>query len=224
MNELEIFSYLKSKGYNNNAVCAIMGNLKQESNLSPINLQSNGNKKLGLSDKQYTKLVDNGEYDNFKRDSYGYGLVQWTFWSRKQSLLAYCQHKGTSIGDLEMQLEFMCKELRQYSAVHTALMSSNSTLRDCTEVVLKKYEKPADQSEKALQRRLGYAQEYYNQFVPYFDKAVEVLNGVWGNGEVRKKRLGKLYGKTQKIVNELVKRGRENGNFINRNIDRLNKS
>ena len=85
----------------------MMGNLFAESALSPINLQNTYEKKLGYSDSTYTTAVDNGTYTNFIKDSAGYGLAQWTFWSRKQNLLNYAKSKGVSIGDLNMQLEFL---------------------------------------------------------------------------------------------------------------------
>ena len=61
----------------------------------------------GMTDLEYTKAVDDGSYTNFVRDSAGYGLAQWAYWSRKQELLEYAQKVGTSIADLGMQLEFM---------------------------------------------------------------------------------------------------------------------
>ena len=85
----------------------MMGNLFAESALSPINLQNTYEKKLRYSDSTYTIAVDNGTYTNFIKDSAGYGLAQWTFWSRKQNLLNYAKSKGVSIGDLNMQLEFL---------------------------------------------------------------------------------------------------------------------
>jgi hypothetical protein len=39
-----------------------------------------------MNDASYTVAVDNGSYTNFTHDSAGYGLAQWTYWSRKQGL------------------------------------------------------------------------------------------------------------------------------------------
>jgi hypothetical protein len=44
-------------------------------------------KKLKMTDAGYTSAVDDGRYKNFVKDGAGYGLAQWTFWSRKQNLL-----------------------------------------------------------------------------------------------------------------------------------------
>jgi hypothetical protein len=39
-----------------------------------------------MNDASYTAAVDNGSYTNFTHDFAGYGLAQWTYWSRKQGL------------------------------------------------------------------------------------------------------------------------------------------
>lgn len=111
MNEEKIWKFLKSKGFTDFGVAGLMGNLYAESGLSPINLQNSYEKKLNFTDQSYTQAVDNGSYTNFVKDAAGYGLAQWTYWSRKQNLLNYARSIGKSIGDLDMQLEFLCKEL-----------------------------------------------------------------------------------------------------------------
>ena len=102
-NEQIIWDSLKSRGLNDYAVAGIIGNLFAESGLRADNLQNTYEKKLGMSDAEYTAAVDNGSYTNFVIDSAGYGLAQWTYWSRKQALLNYCKAYGGSIGNLEMQ-------------------------------------------------------------------------------------------------------------------------
>lgn len=52
-----------------------MGNLYAESGLKPDNLQNTCEKKLGLSDADYTAQVDAGIYQDFVHDSAGYGLA-----------------------------------------------------------------------------------------------------------------------------------------------------
>ena len=60
-----------------------MGNLYAESGLSPINLENYYENKLDMNDAEYTAAVDNSSYGNFVHDGTGYGLAQWTYWSRK---------------------------------------------------------------------------------------------------------------------------------------------
>ena len=96
-NEELIWQYLKAQGLTDAGTAGLMGNLYAESGLKPTNLQNNYEKKLGFTDDSYTKAVDNGTYGNFVRDSAGYGLAQWTYWSRKESLLNYVKKKNKSI-------------------------------------------------------------------------------------------------------------------------------
>ncbi len=163
-NEERIWNFCIGKGMSKCGAAGLMGNIYAESGLVPTNLQNSFEKKLGYTDAAYTAAVDNGSYKNFVRDSAGYGLCQWTYWSRKQALFAFCQSKGTSIGDLEMQLEFMYKELSEnYGTVLSELRSATSVLQ-ASNAVLLKYERPADQSSAVQSRRASYGQVYYDKF------------------------------------------------------------
>ena len=162
-NDKTIWNYLKGKGLNDYAVAGIMGNLYAESGFKPTNLQNTYEKKLGYTDDSYTAAVDNGSYTNFVKDSAGYGLVQWTYWSRKQALLEYAQSVGKSIGDLTMQLDFMWKEMQGYKSMMTTLNSATSIL-EASNAVLTQYEKPADQSETVQTKRAGYGKTYYDKY------------------------------------------------------------
>lgn len=163
MNEEKIWKFLKSKGFTDFGVSGLMGNLYAESGLSPINLQNSYEKKLNFTDQSYTQAVDNGSYTNFVKDAAGYGLAQWTYWSRKQNLLNYARSVGKSIGDLDMQLEFLCKELSGYSDVWKTLQSATSVF-EASNAVLLQYERPANQSEAVQNKRASYGQAYYDKF------------------------------------------------------------
>jgi N-acetylmuramoyl-L-alanine amidase CwlA len=162
--EEKIWNYLKGRGMNAYGVAGLMGNLYAESGLKSTNLQNAYEKKLGFTDDTYTTSVDNGDYTNFVHDSAGYGLAQWTYYSRKQSLLEYVTSKNKSIGDLETQLEFLCKELSEnYKAVFSVLKSASS-VKAASDIVLTQYERPADQSDSVKEKRTGYGQKYYDDY------------------------------------------------------------
>lgn len=162
--EEKIWSYLKSQGLTDAGAAGLMGNLYAESGLRPNNLQNSYEGKLGMADAEYTERVDSGSYTNFVRDSAGYGLAQWTYWSRKQNLLDYAKSVGKSIGDLDMQLAFLMKELSEsYKSVLSTLKSA-ITVKTASDAVLLQFERPADQSEAAKTRRAGYGQTYYDKF------------------------------------------------------------
>lgn len=162
MTEKQMFDYLVAGGLSPIGAAAIMGNFQAESNFNSCNLQDSFQSKLGHTDDSYTKAVDNGSYTNFVRDGAGYGLGQWTYWSRKQNLLDFAKRAGKSIGDKVMQLDFALWELNGYKAVLQVLKTATS-IREASDVVLKKYEQPADQSEAVQKLRAGYGQEIYDR-------------------------------------------------------------
>ena len=211
-NEEKIWNYLKSKGLNDYGISGLMGNLHAESALIPTNLQNSYEKKFGFTDTTYTNAVDNGTYNNFVKDSAGYGLAQWTYWSRKQNLLDFAKAKKTSIGDLEMQLDFLYKELSEgYKTVLNVLKTAKS-IREASNVVLLQYERPADQSEAIQIKRANYGETYYKKYattkLSIEEVAREVISGKWGNGTERKTKLesaGYNYSEVQTRVNELMK-------------------
>lgn len=169
-NAEKIWNRLISEGFNEYGAAGLMGNLYAESALNPKNLQNTYEKSLGYTDDGYTKAVDNGSYGNFVRDSAGYGLAQWTYWSRKQDLLNFARAAGKSIGDLEMQLDFLCKELKENYGMLYASLKTASNVRAASDNVLLNFEKPADQRESVKIKRAGYGKKYYAK---YADKKAE---------------------------------------------------
>lgn len=162
--EKTIWDFLMNKIGNPYGVAGLMGNLYAESALQPNNLQNTYEKKLGYTDMSYTAAVDNGSYTYFVRDSAGYGLAQWTYWSRKENLLKYAQSKKKSIGDLTMQLEFLYKELSEsYKSVLNTLKNAKN-IRVASDAVLTKFERPANQSESVQVKRTTYGQKYYDKY------------------------------------------------------------
>lgn len=163
-NEEKAWNFLKGKIPNDFGVAGLMGELFAESGLNPQNLQNSYEKKLGFTDATYTAAVDSGSYANFVHDSAGYGVAQWTFWSRKEALLNYVRALGVSIGDLEAQLGFLYKELSEsYPSVLAALKTATS-VRAASDKVLTDFERPADQSEAVKIKRAGYGQTYYDKY------------------------------------------------------------
>lgn len=162
--EERIWSYLKGQGLTDAGAAGLMGNLYAESGLRPNNLQNSYEGKLGMADAEYTELVDKGSYANFGNDRAGYGLAQWTYPTRKAALLAYAKAAGKSIGDLEMQLGFLMKELStSYKSVLSVLKTATS-VRAASDAVLLQFERPADQSETAKARRASYGQKYFDKY------------------------------------------------------------
>lgn len=162
--EKTIWNFLMVHIDNEYGVAGLMGNLYAESALRSNNLQQSYETKLGYNDATYTAAVDNGSYDNFVKDAAGYGLAQWTYWSRKQAMLEFHQSKKKSIGDLQTQLEFLIKELSgSYKGVWSDLKNATSIL-DASNSVLLKFERPANQGESVQKKRAEYGQKYYDKY------------------------------------------------------------
>lgn len=163
-NEEKIWNYLISQGLTEAGTAGLMGNLYSESALQPTNLQNSYEKKLGFTDTTYTAAVDNGTYTGFVNDAAGYGLAQWTYWSRKEALLNYAKARGKSVGDLETQLGYLMQELEHdYKAVLSTLKSTGS-VKAASNVVLLKFERPADQGVAVQNARAKIGQAYYDKY------------------------------------------------------------
>lgn len=154
--EKAMYKYLTEElGLNCAAACGVLANINAESAFKSTNLQQTYEKSLGFTDATYTAAVDNGTYDNFVRDAAGYGLAQWTYWSRKQKLLDYAKSKGKSIGDAEMQFQFFGQEIKGYSAVWNTLRSVPNTAEGAYKAaydVCYHYEAPANKAVRAEER------------------------------------------------------------------------
>ena len=132
--EKQIWDFLKAEGFNDFGAAGLMGNLLAESGLRPNNMEDQYQSKLGYNDESYTRAVDNGTYTNFVKDAVGYGLAQWTYWTRKQNLLNFARQNNKSIGDLDMQLHFLVKELKESftNSVYNVLKKATSVLEAST--------------------------------------------------------------------------------------------
>lgn len=150
-----IYKELVSAGMTPEGACGMLGNMYAESTLRADNAQDS---MTSMADAEYTAAVDNGTYDSFTGDGVGYGLCQWTFYSRKAALLAFAKNRGTSVGDEEMQAEFVIKELKNdYPALWTYLCSTTD-IGEAADRVCREYEKPAVNN---TEYRGSKAREYY---------------------------------------------------------------
>lgn len=160
--EEKIWNRLKDAGMNDCGAAGLMGNLYAESGLRPNNLQNSFNKKFNITDEEYTALVDGNNYPDFVTDKVGYGIAQWTFWSRKQGLLTFIKARGCSIADLEAQLDFLMKELSEGYRSVLATLKTARTIVEASNAVLMQFEKPKDQSITVQQRRAEYSQTFFD--------------------------------------------------------------
>lgn len=160
----KIWNKLTAAGLTEAGAAGMLGNLKAESALDPCNVQNTFERKIGYDDRGYTEAVDFGSYTNFANDGAGYGLAQWTYPTRKAALLAFAKEQQKSVGDLELQLDFLVKELREeYPSLFRELCAA-SNVRTASDAVLTQFERPADMSESVKIKRAGFAEAFLREF------------------------------------------------------------
>lgn len=177
--EAEKRAYLKfvAAGMTPEGACALIGHLEAESAgfyanrveyLCIRRLKENGKT---YTDETYTAAVDSGKIscEEFLHPlpgkQYGYGLAQWTSPGRKAGLWSLAKQKGVSIANEDLQLEYLLFELSSsYSSVLKVLKSATS-IREASDVVLKKFEVPADTSESVCAGRAARGQAFYDSYV-----------------------------------------------------------
>lgn len=148
-----IKDYLTRAIGNEKGALGLLGNLYAESGLRSNNLQDTANTSLGLSDEQYTSLVNGGR--DFT-DNKGYGLAQWTTDNRKNKLLDYLD--GRSVDDLEGQLGYLVKELQEDFPNVWKTLQNASSIHEASSAVLTGFEKPKNQSENQDALRWHYGE------------------------------------------------------------------
>lgn len=179
-----IWTKLRAKGFSEKATAAIMGNMMAESGLVPYRIQgdfANGYQRS----LEYTAKVDSGAISR-EQFAYngpgggGYGLCQWTYFSRKFGLYDLAKKRDVSIGDEQLGVDWFYEEVRQgeYRQTWDALKSGDS-IYDMAKVMLRNFEKPADQSESAAAQRAAMANQIYDQCkgTPAEQKPEPVHNG-----------------------------------------------
>lgn len=184
--EKTVWDYLKAKIGNEYGTAGLMGNLQAESGLHPDRLQ--GDIPYSNVSVEYTTKVDNGtisEYDFVHNapNGGGYGLAQWTYYTRKQALYNMKQSKGCSIGDINLALDYLWQEIStNYTGVLSVLVSATS-VRQASDKVLFDFENPANQSESVQIERASLGQSFYNTFT-----GTGGTGGTGGNGYISKRK------------------------------------
>ena len=163
--EEKVWFALKDMGYSDEAAAGAMGNFDRESNFRANNLENDYEGKLGYTDESYTEAVDNGSYSlqRFISDhdtpqcGAGYGLAQWTFYSRKEALYNFAKYKGTSIGDEDMQLEYLINTIKDSQNTRKHNNWKNSTTpEDAATNFCSYYENGTGNEERRIAARKMY--------------------------------------------------------------------
>ena len=136
----QIFNYLKSKGFNNAAICGILANIQHESNFST------------------SALGDNGS---------SYGICQWHL-GRWDRLKSYCNNNGLDWHSMEGQLEYLMHELETgYTGVYNTLKNVPNTAQGAYDAAYKwtvEFEIPQDRYGAGQRRGNTASSTYWNEW------------------------------------------------------------
>ena len=159
-----IYEKLIAAGMTRAGAIGTIGNLQGESStFNPQACETSYLKKFGLTTEEYVRRADNNEiiYNGklFIKDSAGFGIVQWTYWARKQNLLNYARAQNKSVGDLDVQIAFMIKEMTESYPNTWKICSTTNSYKEAVKICVTNYEKPAKQTE-AIAKRTEYAKAW----------------------------------------------------------------
>ncbi len=144
VNATYIYNYLSNKGWSNNAICALLGNMETESSINP------------------------GRWQNGKvNTSLGYGLTQWTPSTKYTNWLSSSADKG----DIDNQLKRILYEVSRGniqwnssklspSMTFSEFTTSTKTTSSLTEYFFKCYEQSQDTSSNPLSIRQSNATKW----------------------------------------------------------------
>ena len=165
----EYNDYIWSEMYNfignEYGVAGLMGNLQAESGIIPYRLQGDFTPDYTKS-ITYTNNVNSGviSRSEFINDQQGYGLAQWTYFTRKDALYdMYINGGYSSIGDARLAVDYLKYELQNsYPTVLTTLRNATS-IREASDIVLHQFENPQQQGPDVEILREGYSIIIYNE-------------------------------------------------------------
>ena len=160
MGNREIWDALVFEIGNPYGVAGLMGNIMAESSMRPNCITT---KNKSLKSDEYIAKIKSGEItpDEFAHDGVAFGLVQWRYWSRKEALLKYTG--AMWIDDLAAQINFLLQEIKTYKTVSDTLQNATS-VREASDIVMERYEKPANMSEAARAKREAFGLDFLHEF------------------------------------------------------------
>ncbi len=178
-----VYNTLRAFGFTYEATIAMMANWQEESNNESVRLQGDFSP-FRTASKNYMKKVESGEISRqvWAFDEKGWGIAQFTYSSRKLALYDFWKAYGGSIGDLQMQLDYVLHELKTefhiarakygYDTLYEELCNCHD-LQKLVKDILYIYENP-DEKINNYNRRMNHA---YNLKAEFPEKA-EVIDTV----------------------------------------------
>lgn len=144
------------------AKAGIMGNIQVESGFDASVNQNHAGDTAYNND--FARKVDSGEIskESFMYDGVGYGLCQWTYYSRKEELYNYAKSMDASIADENMQISFLVGQLKELqSADQFVRLKNASSVSEATDAFEKLYENAGI---KNMDNRIAAAEGCYETY------------------------------------------------------------
>ena len=177
------WNYLMTEVFDNDEYCVagFMGNLYAESHCLSVCVQPSHFDDAVA--RQYVADVNDGTKSKyvFVHDGKGFGLPQWTYYTRKEDLYDFLKDTQPvfDIGSLDGQLAFIQHEFsNNFASLKTTMQNVTGTDQEkvyrCADLVLENYEKPKVYN---YTDRRNYALEIYNYYAgtPISGHAVSVI-------------------------------------------------
>ena len=163
MSEASIWNALKRKTtLSDEAIAGLMGNLWAGSNCESCRLQGDftGDRRVS---KAYEASVAAGDLSayGFAHDAKGWGLAQWTYFTRKANLLSYCRSIGVEIGNEEAQIDYLLAEFQNEFLSSWRKLLACTDIYEAARIVCTEYEMPAVNNVEA---RADYGRTIYRKF------------------------------------------------------------
>lgn len=163
-NAEKAFNFFTGRGLTPEQAAGLVGNLKAESGVLPGRVQ-------GTSPNEVAP-------DNYiPKDKEGFGIAQWTYGGegaagtppykgRQGGLISLAESKGLKITDLGLQLEYVWQELSPGGARAAAgeELRKTVTIADASDVVLIKFESPADQGQSVKEHRRQLSNDVFGKY------------------------------------------------------------
>lgn len=139
-----IYNLLRGYGLSEAGALGMLGNLECESGCEPYRVQGDYQASRAIS-KAYVNAIENGTSDRyrFSNDQKGFGLAQWTYYSRKDMLWEVWKHSGKRIDDVGLQVDFAMRELQGGYSGLLSFLKTTEAIWDATDRICREYERPA---------------------------------------------------------------------------------
>ena len=164
----KIWNFLIEKGYSETQAAAVLGNIEIEDGWSVNRMEDKYQKQLGLSDEEYTNLINSGKYseDQFANDHVGYGLLQWTDPDLKREMYTMAIEQEKNIDDFDFQCEFLANYIEKLEENDPKKQFFST---DDPEAAGKSFGRYVNGNQEktdrnTFEKRGQFAEDYYNKF------------------------------------------------------------